>query len=233
MPWPQKGDAVTIPLGDTAPVYGDGLALGLTSNGANTFGLVNNASGYLSARDGNYNKAVGTAMAGAGPANSIALGVVESGHSGLEADLSAATATTINELREAFQIQKLLERDARGGTRYTEIIRSHFGVISPDARLQRPEYLGGGSSMISVNPVVQTSQSDNTPQGNMAAYGTHVSNGTGFTKSFTEHCVIIGLANVRADLNYQQGLYRDWETDRKSTRLNSSHITRSRMPSSA
>ena len=91
------------------------------------------------------------------------------------ADLSAATAATINQLREAFQIQKLYERDARGGTRYIEIIRSHFGVISPDARLQRPEYLGGGSAVLNINPIAQTSSTDTTsPQGNLAAFGTQI-----------------------------------------------------------
>lgn len=112
-------------------------------------------------------------------------------------------------MRQSFQIQKLYERDARGGTRYTEIIRSHFGVISPDARLQRPEYLGGGSTPININPIAQTSSTDGTsPQGNLAAIGTAHLNNHGFTKSFTEHSVIIGLVNVRADLNYQQGLDR-------------------------
>ena len=128
---------------------------------------------------------------------------------GIKADLSAATASTINALREAFQLQKLYERDARGGTRYTEIVRSHFGVISPDSRLPRPEYLGGGSSPINVYPIAQTSSTDATsPQGNLAAMGTMSQRGSGFTKSFTEHCVIIGLVSVRADLNYQQGLNR-------------------------
>ena len=103
----------------------------------------------------------------------------------------------------------MYERDARGGTRYIEILRSHFGVISPDARLQRPEYLGGGSSPINVNPIAQTSSTDATsPQGNLAAMGTCSIHGHGFTKSFTEHCLIIGLVSVRADLNYQQGLDR-------------------------
>ena len=106
-------------------------------------------------------------------------------------------------------IQKLYERDARGGTRYTEIVRSHFGVTSPDARLQRPEYLGGGQSMVNVHPVPQTSSTDGTsPQGNLAGYGTASISGHGFTKSFTEHCVIVGLMAVRADLTYQQGLNR-------------------------
>ena len=90
----------------------------------------------------------------------------------------------------------MLERDARGGSRYTEIVRSHFGVVSPDARLQRPEYLGGGSSPVNVAPVAQTSSTDaTTPQGNLAALGTAVLHGHGFTKSFTEHCIIIGLVS--------------------------------------
>ena len=102
------------------------------------------------------------------------------------ADLSTATAATINQLRQAFQIQKLLERDARGGTRYIEIIRSHFGVRSPDARVQRPEYLGGGSTPVIVTPIAQTSSTDSTtPQGNLSAMGTATINRHGFTKSFT------------------------------------------------
>ena len=137
----------------------------------------------------------------------------------LYADLSSATAATINQLRQSFQIQKLLERDARGGTRYTEIVRAHFGVISPDARLQRPEYLGGGSSPLIVTPIAQTSgtgiSGSTTPQGDLAAVGTIMANRHGFTQSFTEHGVIIGLVSVRADLTYQQGLDRMWS---RSTR---------------
>ncbi|MDO3651297.1 major capsid protein, partial [Nocardia mangyaensis] len=125
----------------------------------------------------------------------------------LYADMDSVTAATINQLREAFQIQRMYERDARGGTRYTELLRSHFGVVSPDARLQRPEYLGGGSTPVNVNPVAQTSSTDaTTPQGNLAAIGTASAHGHGFVKSFTEHCVIIGLVSVRADMTYQQGL---------------------------
>ena len=147
----------------------------------------------------------------ASPNEIRASGAVATEADSLYADLSNATAATINQLREAFQIQKLYERDARGGTRYTEIIRSHFGVTSPDARLQRPEYLGGGHSAININPIAQTSSTDGTsPQGNLAAMGTTHFNGHGFSKSFTEHCVIIGLICARADLNYQQGLNRMW-----------------------
>jgi len=139
-----------------------------------------------------------------------AASVVVTGESGLIADLSEATAATINDLREAFQIQKLLERDARGGTRYTEILRSHFGVISPDARLQRSEYLGGSSARININPVQQTAPTAAgvTPQGNLAAFGTVANSKHVFSKSFTEHMVIIGLANIRSDITYQQGLNR-------------------------
>lgn len=128
----------------------------------------------------------------------------------LYADLQLATALTINQLRTSFQIQKLLERDARGGTRYTEILRSHFGVTSPDARLQRPEYLGGGTSPVQITPVAQTSETSDSPQGNLAAFGTIVHRPNGFRQVFVEHGVIIGLASIRADLTYQQGLDRMW-----------------------
>lgn len=129
----------------------------------------------------------------------------------LYAQVSPTAAITINSLRQAFQLQRLYERDARGGTRYTEILRSHFGVVSPDARLQRPEYLGGSSVRINVNPVEQTSATDSTsPQGNLAAYGIVSDRINGFKKSFVEHGYIIGLVNMRADLNYQQGLNRMW-----------------------
>ena len=132
----------------------------------------------------------------------------------LYADLSTATSTTINALRQSFQIQRLLERDARGGTRYTEIVRNHFGVQSPDARLQRAEYLGGGSSPINIMPVAQQSQTGltggATPLGTLAAVGTGLARGHGFHGAFTEHGHIIGLVNVRADLSYQQGVRKLW-----------------------
>lgn len=115
---------------------------------------------------------------------------------------------TINDLRTAFQVQKLLERDARGGTRYTELIQSHFGVTSPDSRLQRPEYLGGSTSRIGIQPVANTAGS-NRPEGDLAGFGTTVNQAT-FSKSFTEHGIIIGLASYRADLTYQRGIDRFW-----------------------
>lgn len=122
-----------------------------------------------------------------------------------------ALQATVESIREAFQIQRLLERDARGGTRYVEVLKAHFGVTSPDARLQRPEYLGGASIPVSINPVAQTSATDAavSPQGNLSAFGV-VGGRAGFTKSFVEHCYLLGLVSVRADLSYQMGVNRLW-----------------------
>jgi len=186
LPWPQKGDSVDLPLGTSAPI---------TAN-------VTTSQTVSIESPAGTRKLIGESV----PA--VQAGGVSTADAALYADLEEATAATINQLRQAFQLQKLYERDARGGTRYTEIIKSHFGVTSPDARLQRPEYLGGGSSRININPVAQTSSTDGTsPQGNLSAYA--VGSGShGFSKSFTEHCVIIGLASARADLTYQQGLDR-------------------------
>jgi hypothetical protein len=177
--------------------------------------------------DATANSAFVGVNAGTNPAIQWNFGVVsgidaltiDPANTGLKVDLSTATGVTINELREAFQIQKMFERDARGGTRYTEIIHSHFGVISPDMRLQRPEYLGGGSSSINISPIAQNSATGltggSTPQGNLAAYGTLSLHNCGFAKSFTEHGYILGIASVLADLNYQQGMNRLWS---RSTR---------------
>ena len=195
LPWPQKGDAVLLPLGDTAPVIGAGSAAAWTAGAFGPFSL--NA---VAPND------VQTATSITGT-EQIALATA---NSGMVADLTNATASTVNQLRQAFQIQKMLERDARGGSRYTEIVRSHFGVISPDARLQRPEYLGGSSSPIQVAAIGQTQATSEgvTPQGNLSGIGTGVLQGHGFNKSFTEHCVILGLMSARADLTYQRGLNR-------------------------
>ena len=218
LPWPQKGESVSLPLGTSAPVFGTGKSLGLT-DGTSVVGLNASGGAALFNATNSYNQTLGGYNNSGGSATSKDLGVVTTGVSGLYADLSEATAATINQLRQAFQIQKLLERDARGGTRYTEIIRAHFGVVSPDARLQRPEYLGGGSTDININPIAQTSSStvtgSSTPMGTLAAMGTALAHNHGFTQSFTEHGVIIGLVSVRADLTYQQGLPRMWS---RSTR---------------
>ena len=209
LPWPQKGPGVNLPLGGKAPVIGNGKALGLT-DGTSSGGMAcwNNAI-YARAVVGSSVGAVATTD---WAASDKALGVVSSAaNSGLIADLSTATAATINSLREAFQLQRFFERDARGGTRYTELLRAHFGVVSPDYRLQRPEYLGGFSAPVIVNPIAQTSSTDGTsPQGNLAAFGVVGNVSSGFVKSFTEHGYIIGLASVRADMTYQQGTSRMW-----------------------
>ena len=127
------------------------------------------------------------------------------------ADLDSSSIFTINSLRTAFQMQKFYERLARGGSRYTEVLRSFFGVVSPDARLQRPEFLGSFTKMVNVNPIAQTSATDTTsPQGNLSAYGVTSSNFHGFTKSFVEHGYIIGFVCARADLTYQQGINKMW-----------------------
>jgi len=212
LPWPQKGPGVDIPLGTTAPVIGLGVAPGApttagpydakTTTGTETFPF------YYTASSG-------------GTPYMLARANEADGNPQIYADLTEASAATINQLRQAFQIQKLYERDARGGTRYTEIIRAHFNVTSPDARLQRPEYLGGGQSPVNLYAVPQSSGTAGsgaytpTPQGNLAAYGTAHLGGHGFSQSFTEHGVVIGLLSVRADLNYQQGLNRMWSRSTK------------------
>lgn len=198
LPWPQKGDSVDIPLGQVAPVKGIGV-------------LGNNAGATNSVKE--TDATTTTNYAGSWTSGTAALVIEEdpnhAEYPAIYTDLTEATAATINQLRQAFQVQKLYERDARGGTRYTEIIKAHFGVTSPDARLQRPEYLGGGQSMINVTPVPQTSSTDATaPQGNLAGFGVGNINRHGFVKSFTEHCVVIGLISARADITYQQGLNR-------------------------
>lgn len=202
LPWPQKGPAVELPLGGRADVKGIGVNANIdVFNGT-----------YADVRETGASSTTTWTLDAAEDATASFVMRGTAGYPDVYADLSTATAATINSLREAFQIQKMYERDARGGTRYTEIVRSHFGVVSPDARLQRPEYLGGSSSPVSVAAIAQTSGSPSgtgytdTPQGNLAAMGTVHASGHGFTKSFTEHCIIIGLVSVRADLNYQNGI---------------------------
>lgn len=201
LPFTQKGTAVSIPLGTSAPIVGDGIAFDGGLSAGNRVNVLN-SSGAIRGLFTDSNIVYGNNTAGGGTGTLIA-------------DLSDATAATINSLRQSFQIQRLLERDARGGTRYTEIVRSHFGVVSPDARLQRPELLSIHSAPVNIAPIPQTSVTGTTPQANLAAVGTAYSKGAGFTKSFTEHGIIIGLASVRADLNYQQGIHKMWS---RSTR---------------
>ena len=210
LPWPQKGaTAVSIPLGTYAPVTGRFVTA--NANTANEIHAIQGGAGSTTIALDSA-RVTSADLYSRGSLDGTAL-------SGLMADLTNATAATINSLRLAFQTQKVLERDARGGTRYTEIIRSHFGVVSPDARLQRPEYLGGGSTPVVINPTVQTSGTSasgtTTPMGTLAGVGAAVARGHGFTQSFTEHGVIIGLVSIRADLTYQQGVRKMWN---RSTR---------------
>lgn len=208
LPWPQKGTAVDLPIGTTAVVKTSSSDL---YTGVRTGMIFHDVDGS----DVTTTHELGVDGSGGGLYRSTtAGGTVASGMypTNLFADLANATAATVNQLREAIQVQKMYERDARSGSRYTEIVKSHFMVTSPDARLQRPEYLGGGSAPIHINPVVSTSNANDS--GNTSSLGTVGSTGTaafsghGFSKSFTEHCLLIGLVNVRADLTYQQGLNR-------------------------
>ena len=222
LPWPQKGDSVEVSLGGTAPVRisstaADTKTVTVTAPSISSNGIFKLGSGIF--RGPNSDSEMSSAWYGSSGSGS------QSYSSGLKAssptwstdslsafaDLSTASPITINSLRYAFQLQKLLERDARGGTRYTELLQSHFGVTNPDLRLQRPEYLGGSSTRITINPVQQTSSTnDTTPQGNLAAYGVGSDVFHGFNRSFTEYGCIIGFVSVRADLTYQQGLNRAW-----------------------
>lgn len=207
LPEPQKGPDVLLPLGSSAPVTGEINVLRNSTTGHN---YILKASGSNTTTHN---------ISGVGEINEtdtpVSILLDNKTTPGIQneliADLSQATGATINMLRQAFAVQRLYEKDARGGTRYTEIIRSHFGVISPDARQQRPEYLGGGRFPININQVVQNSATDNTsPQGNVAAYSLTGMSEHSFTKSFTEHGYIIGLACVRTDHTYQQGIERFW-----------------------
>lgn len=215
LPWPQKGPGVDLPLGGVAPVMGNGNALGLNGNYSQDLYL------YNLSQSGAVDKlGIGsdTSVPGAGATGSSVdvgsrfIGVSQDAEkSGLVADLSVADSVSINSFRQAMMLQQLLERDARGGTRLREIIYSHFGTFAPDFRLDRPEFLGGSSGRMNIHQVAQTSATDGvTPQGNLAAYGVYADSNHGFTKSFVEHGYVIGLINVRVDLNYQQGVERMW-----------------------
>jgi len=205
LPWPQKGDPQTIPITGQAPVYpGENFApapdtafgFGWTdvdSWGSSVAGIVSTVGVSTSAGTGSTTPAYGNIA----PAN-------------LYANLAGAVAVTINDMRLSFAIQRLLERDARGGTRYTELLKSHFGVSSPDARLQRPEYLGGGHTPVIVNPIAATTGTTERPVGSLGGMATAVAQ-HGFSSSFVEHGYVIGLISVRADMAYQQGLRRHWK----------------------
>lgn len=223
LPWPQKGPGVELPFGGTAAlnVASDAsinMPAGYLESSSTVAGVnkgffptnlsIGSRSGY-----GFSNYETNTIYGIGGNPQDFPINSIK----GVNVDLTSATSVTINQFREAFQIQRWYERAARGGTRYTEIIRSFFGVVSPDARLQRPEYLGGSSNRIDVNVIPQTSgTTDVSPQANLSAFAVGTNGrGNGFSKSFTEHGWIIGLINVRADLTYQQGINRMWTRSTK------------------
>lgn len=202
---PQKGTSVTLPIGTTAPLI-------IANPTTNPWKVRDSTTGAV------YFAGAGIGSDAAGLMEALVTtdDLILDPNGRLVADLTNASAATINQLRQAFQVQSLLELDARGGTRYVEILLAHFNVTSPDFRLQRPEFLGGGSSKINSHVVPQTSPTSGTdPQAQLAAFATHQGQGIGFTKSFVEHGYVIGLACARADITYQQGLERMWS---RSTR---------------
>lgn len=209
LPFLQKGTAVTLPLGTSAPVLGLGSA-----NSDDTF-LVDGGT-YRESDLGTDSYATSATLAT--NTNMFMKGTSNRDYPSVFADLSNATAATINQFRQALQVQGLLELDARGGTRYVEILQAHFNVISPDFRLQRPEYLGGGQTVINTHPVAQTSPTAGANLfGQLGSFATSSDQGQniGFSKSFVEHGYVIGLACARADITYQQGLEKMWQ---RSTR---------------
>lgn len=192
LPWPQKGESVTLPVGQGDVVRDpntDGRPTWLLNDSGNPHWLQHNSGNNAQWTDG-----IGAAPVGDAYWDDPKLTV--------ELD-----AITINEMRQSFAFQKILERDARGGTRYSEMIKSHFNVVHPTEQY-RPEYLGGHTQVINTTPVPQTSETATTPQGTLGAYATSSASNRGFVKSFTEHCIVMGLACVTADLTYSQGLPR-------------------------
>lgn len=217
-PTPQKGPEVTLPLGDFAPVIGKETATGYQSlglhDGTVTFGFkMTNASGDIGIGNTAYDSVdAGSNPSAAGfPGADKVIGVTQDpDKSGIVADLANAEAPSINTVRTAVTMQQFYERDMRGGTRYNEMVLAHFGVRTPDQRIDRPEYLGGDSQRIIIKPVEQNSQTSTTPQGNLTAVGYAAGSQRGFSKSFVEHGCIIGMCYVRGDLRYMQGVERDW-----------------------
>ena len=216
LPWTQKindGTVVTIGLSGTAPVTGIATNSSQTTLNQQGQNVANMWETNAASSQTYVNYAVSDTTPffikhqGSGTINA-------SNTPQIFANLAAASGISVNSLRQAFQLQRLFERDARGGTRYVEILWSHFGVRSPDFRLQRPELLSTGYSPVNVHPVPQTSASGQTgattTQGNLAAFATASIHGHGFTKSFVEHGFVIGLISVRADLSYSQGIERFW-----------------------
>lgn len=210
LPWPQKGPAVDLPIGGTGQLSITGGTL--TGPGYDIgAGRSSQYQGHLLGYGTSFSEELyQTSTYVSGKQNTNSVQIPQISLTGA-AEMSNLSAVTINSLRQAFMLQRYYEIDARGGTRYTEKLQAHFGVTNPDARLQRPEFLGSHSSMMNINPVTQTSSTDSTtPQGNLAAYGLNAQRYHAFTKSFSEFGYVIGLINVRADLTYQQGVNKLW-----------------------
>lgn len=210
LPWPQKGTAVDLPIGGTGQLSitngtltGPGYDIGA--------GSLRDYQGHMLGYGTSFQQELyQTSTFVSGKQDTSPVQIPQVSLTGA-AEMSNLSAVTINSLRQAFMLQRYYEIDARGGTRYTEKLQAHFGVTNPDARLQRPEFLGSHSSMMNINPVTQTSSTDSTtPQGNLAAYGLNAQRYHAFTKSFSEFGYVIGLINVRADLTYQQGVNKMW-----------------------
>ena len=237
LPAPQKGPDVTVDIGSissTSKVYtGDihdnnGSKVPLkysATNVASSSVSFNQGFPSLSMTDGSsYTLQPGSVINSSAAASSLKDGIYSASTDRFDnsikmwpnnlyanVDISGAKVVTINQLRMAFQLQKLYEKDARGGTRYQEMIKSHFGVTSPDARLQRPEYLGGERLPININQVVQNSATvTDSPQGNIAGMSVTQDSHGDFIRSFTEHGLIIGLCVARYEHTYQQGINRLW-----------------------
>ena len=210
LPWTQKGPGVEISLSGNAPVFAPASA-GSMNPLADGIVIANTADISGSKRLGYARGVVNDNMFMTGHNDNTAPTRSEAEQWQLYANLGDLSAISINSLRTAFQMQKFYERLARGGSRYTEVLRSFFGVVSPDARLQRPEFLGSFTKMMNINPIAQTSSTnDTTPQGNLSAYGVTGAKFHGFTKSFVEHGYVFGFCCARADLTYQQGINRMW-----------------------
>lgn len=229
LPWTQKGPGVSIGLAGTASIVDPTPAAGyLLHSDDRQLAAVSAYGGEASSTGGKrvsfgndsikfsrYSDSHSTVagFAGNSSGNVTVNAQKASTYLGNDSyvDLDTSSIFTINSLRTAFQMQKFYERLARGGSRYTEVLRSFFGVVSPDARLQRPEFLGSFTKMVNVNPIAQTSATDDTsPQGNLSAYGVTAAKFHGFTKSFVEHGYIFGFVCARADLTYQQGINKMW-----------------------
>lgn len=205
LPSPQKGDAVTIPVQGNAPVIGTGDPLGMLR--ALNANATTAPEAYIYSGP-NVSPGLDNVYTGS-IADTNAIGLTQDPtRSGVIADMSQVSAVVINELRLAYQTQRLLERDNRGGTRYTEMLEAHFGVKNQDLQLQRPEYLGGWTHRLTVNTVVQNSETSTTPQGNLAAFMVTADSFNGFTKTFLEYGVLMCLTSITADLTYQQGTPR-------------------------